>query len=213
MLESRLSRTPGSKSSTLPSDYLRMVEEVFSSNFDEGLKLLQAHQPESRFEAQGEVFQNEVVLAISIAAEGKLAATTIYASQDFDPAASAPALQDLLEAAVDAAGDIVSTLLDPSHPAKIKALSQESTSDLEGVPLEWVTVKSGKFTVHLKVDKANLSLDQAADYWLKKNVPNFVAAEEEEQRETGERFVTGDKAKHGVTGTGSGSGRGSSDLH
>lgn len=213
MLESRLSRTAGSKSSTLPSDYLRMVEEVFSSNFDEGLKLLQAYQPESRFEAQGEVFENEVVLAISIAAEGKLAATTIYASQDFDPAASAPALQDLLEAAVDAAGDIVSTLLDPSTPAKIKALSQDPTSDLEGVPLEWVTVKSGKFTVHLKVDKANLSLDQAADDWLKKNDPNFVAAEEEEQRETGERFVTGGKAKHGVTGTGSGSGRGSSDLH
>ncbi len=197
MLESRRSREKALKSSPLPRDYLKMVEEVFTTNFDEGLQLLEKHQPSSRFEARGEVFLDEVVLAVSVASPGKLAATTAYASVDFDPKASSPTVQDLLEACVDALGTLFNELLDPKKPDQIEALSLESLSALEKVPFDWAKVESGRFKVFLKVDKANPSLDQLADDWLRQNDPSLKDEDQEEQKEASELFVTGEKAKRG----------------
>lgn len=208
MLESRRPRKPGLKSSPLPRDFLKLVEEVFSTNFDEGLKALDQHQASSRFEARGEVFLDEVVLAISITSPGKLSATTVYASMDFDPKASSPTVQDLLEAAVDAAGGLFGQLLDPKKADQIEAISLESLSALENVPFDWTQVESGRFKVFLKIDKANPSIDQMADDWLRQNDPELQELQEEERKETEALFVTGDKAKRdsGRGGLGSGGG-------
>jgi hypothetical protein len=199
MLErrNRAGQFAGLKSSPLPQDYLKLVEDVFSTNFDEGLKQYARHETSPRLEARGEVFADELVLAVSLANPGKLVATTLYASMDFDPKASSPTIQDLLSACVDALGAVWGQLLDPKNPAQIEALADASLSALENAPFEWTQVESGRFRVWLKIDKANPSLDQMADDWLKANDPELEERERREQEETEKLFVTGDKAKRG----------------
>jgi hypothetical protein len=168
-----------------------MVEEVFSGHFDVALKAFQAIRPDSSFSVQGEVFADELVIGISLISQGHLAATTVYASADFDPKASSPTIQDLLSACVDAAGGVFSTLMDADRPETLAQLAEEFLSELEGIPLEWTSLDSNQRRVFVKVDKANLVLEKITDDWLKKNDPHYEDELAEEQAETAKLFVTG----------------------
>jgi hypothetical protein len=193
-MESR-SRKPqttsaGLKSSPLPVDFLKMVTEVFSTNFDRGLTALNAIKSSTHFEAHGEILPNEIVLGVSIVHPGQLAATTVYASTDFDPKASSPTAEDLLSACVDAIGTLMEQLL---HPDRLEQVTDESLSAMENVPFDWTEAEVDKYRVYLKVDKANPSLEHLADEWLLKNDPQTLAEREREEKETQSLFITGPK--------------------
>ncbi|MEK6704444.1 MAG: hypothetical protein AABZ06_01520, partial [Bdellovibrionota bacterium] len=100
--------------SKLPPDYLKMVADVFEKNFDHGLKEYSSQKATpSHFETHGEIYPDEIIISVSLVAKGHLAATTIYASSDFDPKASAPSAEDLLSSCVDAIGSVYIGLLSP----------------------------------------------------------------------------------------------------
>jgi hypothetical protein len=185
------------KPSLLPKDYLQMVSEVFTSHFEAGLKILKKTFPNPKFSAHGEIFSDEVVVAISLISPEHLAATTIYASSDFDPKASSPTVQDLLEACVDGIGTIFGPLLSPEKPEQIEQLGEESLSALENVPFDWTEMESNQRRIFLKIDKSNPEMDAMTDEWLKKNDPDYVESEKSEQKEIENLFFTGPKSGPG----------------
>lgn len=187
-----------SKSSPLPSDYLKMVKDLFTDHFQEGLKKYCELKPGSEFDVSGAVYADEIVLAVSLGTEGQLAATTLYASSDFDPKASAPTIQDLLGACVDALGVAIEELLNPAEPAKLEQLADDSLSALETAPFHWSEVEADKRKIYIKVDKANIKIEQLADDWLAKHDPDFKKDLEEEQKQTEELFFTGPKKKSSI---------------
>ena len=190
-MERRL--TSESKFSSLPVDYLRMVNDVFSNHFDEGLKLYQKHLPESYFEAHGQVYADEVVLTVSLLTKNQLAGNTVYASADFDPKASSPTVQDLLDACVDAIALIYSSLLNAEQPETIEKLADESLSALEHAPFEWSAIDSNKRKIFVKLDKSNPEMDEMTENWLKDHDPEYKNREDHEHKETENLFITGPK--------------------
>lgn len=187
------------RSSPLPVDFLRMVTEVFTTNFDEGLKRMgELTKVDVRFKAHGNVFADEVVLSVSLLTEGQMAATTVHASSDFDPKASSPTIEDLLSTCVDAIGGLYSQLL---LPERLEQLTSESLSAIEEAPFDWTQVQVEKRKVFLKIDKSNPELDQMADDWLAKHDPEFEQRQKEEQEETEKLFVTGPKDGKKGSGT------------
>jgi hypothetical protein len=185
-------------STPLPVDYIKMVTEVFTSNFDGGLQALtQASEGRAFFEASGAVYADEVVLCLSLQEEGQLAATTVYASSDFDPKASAPTVQDLLSACVDAVGALYAQLLDTNHPDRIEQLASHSLSAMDGVPFHWSEVRIDRYRIYMKVDKANPKLESEADEWLSKNDPDLKKLEEQNEEDAKNLFVTGPKKGSG----------------
>ncbi len=182
-----------SKSSPLPLDYLKMVRDVFRDNFKEALVAYCALLPKSDFEVSGAVYNDEVVLAVSLAAEGHLAATTLYASVDFDPKASAPTIEELLSACVDALGTQWADLLNTKEPEKLEHLAHDSLSALEDVPFQWTKTESNRRSVFVKIDKANLKVEAQADEWLAKNDPDHLEKLQNEEEDTKKLFVTGPK--------------------
>ncbi len=192
-MESRRTRLVNSKSSDLPEDYLKMVGEVFTANFDAELKSISGKGPQAEFQASGKIFADEVVVSVAVLQEGTLPATTVYASSDFDPKASSPTIQDLLAVCVDAIGAVYEQILRQAAQEKRDLLLQDSLSSLEDIPYEWTAVEVEKRTVYLKVDKANPRLDRMADDWLAKHDPDYQKHQEEEEQETEKLFVTGPK--------------------
>ncbi len=180
-----------SKGSQLPSDYLKMVEEVFANHFELALKSYQEIRPSSRFVASGAVFADEIVATVALVTDGQLSATTAHASADFDPKASSPTVQDLLSACVDALGTVWSTAFDAEKPETIQALAEAPLTELENIPFEWTSIDSNQRKIFVKMDKTNPILDQAADQWLKTHDPDYVTTLETEESETEKLFVTG----------------------
>lgn len=166
----------------LPADFTEMVREVFTTNFDREMKKLAAVKADPVFSSKGEIFPNEIVLSVTLGHEGQIAATTVYASVDFDPKASSPTAEDLLGACIDALGAVFSQIL-----------ADESLSALENVPYEWTKLEIEKHHIFVKIDKSNPALDEMADDWLAKNDPKSLEEDEEEQKETEKLFVTGPK--------------------
>jgi hypothetical protein len=205
------SRNPSgrlSKSSPLPVDYAKIVQEVYTTNFEAGLKLLNEIQnrpaqegaaPESttdnRFEVRGAIFADEIVFAVSLVSEDQIAGTTVHCSVDFDPKASSPTAQDLLNLCVDAVGSVFATLLDSEKPEVIEKVASGSLAAFEEVPLEWARVEFDKKRVWLMVDRSNPLLDEMTDRWLAENDPLAQVVEEEHEAETRELFVTGKEVR------------------
>jgi hypothetical protein len=181
------------RSSELPLDYLAMVREVFSAHFDEGLKALGKIKPDPAFSVAGGIYPNEILLAVSLIHGGQLAATTVHASVDFDPKASAPTAQDLLAACVDAVGSVFEQLIDPKDRLKLEALAGESLSAFEGIPYEWTPVELERYRIFLKIDKSNPEIDKLTEDWLNQHDPERVKQAEEEESATEKLFVTGPK--------------------
>jgi hypothetical protein len=195
-----LSGAIATKFSDLPHDYVKMVNDVFATNFDEGLKVLKKfNEAPAYFATTGRIYIDEVIVAVSLMHEGQMAATTVYGSVDYDPKASSPTIQDLLAACVDAIGAVYSQLLSPETPEVIEQLADESLSALENIPFEWTEFKVEKHKIYLKVDKSNLQIDQMADAWLEKHDPERAEERDEEQKETEQLFVTGPKRRGSTT--------------
>lgn len=184
------------RASSLPVDYLKMITEVFDTNFDAGLKALAKLSPgELSFVASGAIFVDEIVLCISIVEKNQLAATSVYASSDFDPKASSPTVQDLLAACVDAIGAVFAQLLAPETPEVLEQVASHTLAALEGIPYFWTEVKIENRRIHMKVDKSNPTLDAVADEWLRKHDPALKQHMDEEEKETQKLFVTGPQSR------------------
>lgn len=191
-----------SQSAPLPKDYTKVVREVYSTNFADGLKALTKLQGvKNSFEVRGAIYTDEIVLGVSLVSEGQMAATTIYCSVDFDPKASSPTAQDLLSVCVDAIGSLFATLLDTTKPDSIEKIASGSLSAFEEVPFEWTKTEFEKRRVWLLVDKSNPTLDEMADRWLAENDPEAGTEELEFEEESKDLFITGGKARKG-TGSG-----------
>lgn len=185
------------RAAELPKDFTSIVKEVYTTNFAEGLKhLAKMQKVKNSFVVQGAIYTNEIVMSVSLVSEGVMAATTIYCSVDFDPTASTPTAQDLLNICVDAVGSLYGTLLDPAFPKRVEQLAAGTLSALEEIPLEWTKVEFENRRVWLLVDKSNPTLDQMTDKWLAENDPEAELEEDEFDEEASELFVTG-KPKRG----------------
>lgn len=182
-----------SKSSPLPKDYLQMVEEVFTSHFDAGLKALSKIKPAPYFEVRGEIFSDEIIMSISLTHPNELAATTVYASCDFQPKGDTSNIQELLSACVDAAGAVLENLLADTQSETIQHLANGSFVSLENVPFEWTPIEMSQRQVYVKLDKSNPKLEELTEEWLSKNDPQHLKNQEEEQKETEKLFMTGPK--------------------
>jgi hypothetical protein len=200
-METRKNET--GKFSELPVDFLNMVNEIFTSNFDPGLQALEKlTEARPYFQSIGRIYANEIVLCVSLMQEGVLAATSVYASCDFDPKASSPTAEDLLNACVDATGAIFGNLLNPENPDGIEQIADESLGAMKNIPFEWTQVEIERHRIYLKVDKANPELDQLTDDWLAKNDPHHKEAAKDEEEEVKKLFVTGEEAKKKIGGQG-----------
>ena len=187
------------QSSELPADFLALVKEVLTGNFGDGLKALSKFKADPEFVISGGIFSDEIVLGASIVHPNQLAATTVFASVDFDPKASSPTAQDLLAACLDALGGLFETILDPKKPQILEQVADESLSALENVPFEWTSVEVDRYKIYLKLDKSNPSLDQLADQWLSKHDPDLQQLEEQNEKDTEALFVTGPKKTDKMT--------------
>ena len=184
------------RSSPLPVDYFKMITEVFASNFDAGLQALaKLSEGSLSFVPSGAIFADEIVLCVSIVEKDQLAATSVYASADFDPKASSPTVQDLLASCVDAIGAIYAQLLSADTPEVLEQVASHTLAALEGIPYYWTEVKIENRRIHMKVDKSNPTLDSAADEWLRKNDPSLKEHIDEEEQETKKLFVTGPQSR------------------
>ncbi len=199
-MERRRAKPSPEKSSPLPHDFLKMVTEVFTTNFASGLDALGKIKPGPKFEAGGAVYPDEIILSVTVAHGDELAATTVYASTDFDPRASSPTVQDLLGACVDAVASVYDLFFDGSKPERLKQMAEESLSAFEDIPFEWTGVEINKRTIQVKVDKSNPRLDQMTDDWLAKNDPKAEEHRKAEAEEMEQLFVRGPKNR----GNGSG---------
>jgi hypothetical protein len=189
-----------SRAAELPLDFTKIVREVYTTNFSDGLKILKKHQKaKSAFDVRGAIFTDEIVLGISLITDGAMAATTIHCSLDFDPTASTPTAQDLLNICVDAIGSLYATVLDPSKAERIQLLADGALSEIPEFPLEWTKVEFDGRRVWLLVDKSNPTLDEMTDKWLAENDPEIEAEEDEHDEETADLFMTG-KTKTGRGG-------------
>jgi hypothetical protein len=190
------------RSTPLPTDFLKMVTDVFKTNFDEGLKKIsKLTKDKIRFQAVGEVHPEEIILCVTLVQEKSLSATSVYASVDFDPKASAPTIQDLLPLCVDAIGAVYQPLLSSKDPKTLEGLVEGPLSKLNDIPFEWTVLQIEKNRIYVKMDKANPLIDQMADEWLSKHDPEIVELEEQEEEETKDLFVTGVKKPGRNTGT------------
>jgi hypothetical protein len=187
-MKERRKQTASSHSS-LPKDYTGMLSGVFAANFSDRLKQL----PETerlQFLSNGEIYGDEVVIHVSLVEEGKLAATTVHASCDFDPKASSPTVEDLLAICVDAVGDVFSSLFEAKpDPEGNPAILSPALSALGNAPFEWTETEVNKRKIWIKIDKSNPVLDQAADDWLAKNDPDFEKRLKEQEKDAESLFV------------------------
>jgi hypothetical protein len=147
------------------------------------------------------------VLCVSLTEDDQLAATSVYASSDFDPKASSPTVQELLAACVDAIGAIYAQILTPDTPERLEQLASHSLSAMDNVPFHWSEVRLDRYRIYLKVDKSNPKLDEMADNWLKKHDPDLRQLQEQEEEDVKKLFVTGpNDKKPGGTGRSGGAG-------
>jgi hypothetical protein len=199
-------KTSLTKPSPLPTDYLKMVTEVFHAHFDSALKIYEKLQPGSSFSVRGAVCASEIWIAVSLVTEKKLSAATVYASCDFDPKASAPTAQELLSACVDSIGTVFGTLLDETHPETIALLAEDSALILDQMPAVWTPMEADEREIFFRFDRLNPLLENLADEWLNKNDPKLADLENETEEEVKKLFVTGPRRDTSSDGTGSGSG-------
>lgn len=191
------SRNATGKFSELPSDYTKMVIEVFENAYEKGLKALKKETGKAPLLlVSGRIYSNEIVLAVSLTLEKTIGATTVYASTDFDATASAPTAQDLLSLCVDAAGAVFQVLLANPTKEQLKALASSALSELENVPLHWTAVEIDKRSIFVKLDKAHIALDKMADDWLKKHDPEMARQLAEDEEEAEDQIIVGPKGRH-----------------
>lgn len=157
------------RSTKLPRDYLKMVQDVFNKNFSKFLlKDKSGKSGRESFVVQGEVFPDELVLVVSLKNPSNLRMTTCYASVDYPPkklktesGAPAPSSTEVVQLAVnqcvDAVASFFNTFFEEGRPVDY---------DLE-YRQNWTAVEIEKNTpVYLRINRDNPELEAQADELL-----------------------------------------------
>ena len=166
------------KATALPPDYMALVSNVFATNFASELERLTTPGERPAFRTGGGLFPNEVVLWVALAQPGRMGATTVHASCDFEVGDETP--QDAearLAACVDAIGLVFSELLAPEAMPRLRIGSQAT---LEQMPMGWSETKIRDRAVYLMVDSSNPDLEKMTEDWLAKNDPDPIIDDIEE---------------------------------
>ena len=183
----RTTNIPDAQTTDLPVDYLRLVEDTITQALEKGLIEMRKIHPVSEFKAGGAIFGDEVFLALTLSHGAEnLAATTVYASADFDPNNEKMKLEEILHACFEAAGAVFDFYLDPAYSERITELSRHSMSALDEAPFEWTLVnpaESLKIETYVKMDKSNLLLDELTEKWLRENDPEYDKQKADEEAE------------------------------
>ncbi len=181
----------------LPVDYIRMTEDVLTTHFKEHVSKLEKKSKQNwSWKVSGKIYGDEIVFSASLINEKRLSATTAYASADFDPKASSPTAEELLAVCVDAVGGLFDSLFGGTgEKSQLDAFLDDSLSAFERAPFEWTEVEFEKRRIYLKLDKANPSLEQAAEEWLRANDPDLASQEAQWEAESEGLFVKGPKKK------------------
>ncbi len=181
----KVSKNEG-KPSALPHDYTQMVIETFTQHFE-------PHIQGSRFEIRGAIYTDEIVVSASVVRPGQLTATTVYASSDFDPKASAPGIQELLAASIDA----IATVFEQYFASLAAPKSKSTAADNEegSFIFDWAETEANRIKLFVRLDHANPVMDELTDQWLAQNDPEFEAKQKELEAETESLFITGPKNK------------------
>ncbi|NDG84304.1 MAG: hypothetical protein EBX52_04605 [Proteobacteria bacterium] len=165
------------KPSELPLDFLRLVNETLTQALDAGLAEIKKIHPESAFSSQGYIYDDEIVLSISLTHGAEvLSATTVHSSISYLPGQEKPTVNELLALCVDSAGIVFQHYLDPAFPERVAQIAESSLGALEDAPFEWSPIEvtpNQKTIVHVKMDKSNPVLDRLAEDWLKKHDPEY----------------------------------------
>lgn len=182
----------------LPSEYLNMIRGVFGQNFSEKLKGKGKNR--EAFVVFGEVYPDEILVAVSLKNPVNLRMTTAYASLDFPPPSlkgesGGPALMtnstsDAVQMSVNSCIDVIAsffqTYFDEDRPVDY---DQEYRQD-------WVTVDIDKTTkVYLRINRDNLELEAASDDFLAQNAAledraEAIAEESEHAEPTAQKSAT-----------------------
>lgn len=190
-IERRKTTSPATNTgpTDLPVDFLKLVNETLAQTFQASLSILKNEFPETKFESGGYLLSDEIVLTatLNFGAEN-LAATTVYASTDFDPQ-NTTALEKALPICLDAVGSVFDFYMDPTFPERLKQLTESTLSALDEAPFEWTALEGLTPAVWVKMDKSNPRLDQLTQEWLKKNDPEYDKHHGSENEEEAESFL------------------------
>jgi hypothetical protein len=160
----------------LPVDYIKLVTDTLTTAMDKGLGEVKKTRPKAAFYVNGAIYSDEVLLAVTLSqGDQDLAATTVYASTNFNPTSEKPNLEDSLSTCLDAVGALLEYYLNPHHPDRIEDFLHSSISALDEAPFEWTSMDfegAMKWPVWAKIDKTNPQLEMLADNWLAENDPD-----------------------------------------
>ncbi len=157
----------GSKSdkvqcTNLPREYLGLVEEIFNENFKSSIL------KDETFVAFGEVYPDELLLALSLKNPTTLRQVTCYASMDFphvrfktesgsEPAPNTESVQFSVNQCVDALASFFHTFFSENRPVDYDTEYQQS----------WAMIEIEKtIHVYLKINRDNPELDKQANELL-----------------------------------------------
>lgn len=153
----------------LPKDYLKLVEEVFKKNFAK--ELLSDKSAKEYFLAYGELYPDELLLAVSLKHPGNLRMTTCYGSVDYPPTklrteagAQAPSSSEAvtisMNQCVDAIASFFNTFFSEGRPVDYDMEYRQG----------WTPVELEKNTrVYLRINRDNPELEEQADELLAKD--------------------------------------------
>lgn len=147
----------------LPRDYLKLVEDIFNKNFSK--TLLGEKGSKEKFVADGEVFQDELVLVLSLKHPTSLRIMTCYASVDYPPLqlkaesgaqtpSSSESVQQAVSQCVDAVASFFNTFFTEGRPIDYDEEYRQN----------WTQVEIEKnIRVYLRINRDNLELEAQAD--------------------------------------------------
>lgn len=190
-------RLKDQKVTLLPLDYTKLVAEVVYTQFAEVFDAFHAEKRVApKVVARGSLGPSEIILALSFEKPNSIAAVTTYASVDYDPKASLPKAEELLGACLDALGAYLEGFLNKMDLDRANHFFEGQWDLFSDIAHEWTEVSVDGRKVFLRVDRANLGLDELTDAWLEANDPKQKLKANETHTATENLFVTGKRVKH-----------------
>jgi len=145
---------------SLPTDFIKNIAKLFNDQFKK-------EKGGASFSIYGGLYNDEALLCISLAEAGKLLAASLYFSADLGKSVAVKPEQvtNLLKSMVDLAASWFAQSFTGRETTGLEAIL-EALEDLER---GWQKVKWEKRDIYVKVNRANQTLEAAADRILRES--------------------------------------------